>query len=55
MRQVLGLMGLDKLAHTPAGRISVVAIAVPVLTVLQYWLTRQAARWGFARVPNKSM
>lgn len=55
MRQVLGLMGLDKLAHTPAGRISVVAIVVPVLTVLQYWLTRQAARWGFGRVPNKSM
>lgn len=55
MRQVLGLMRLDKLAHTPAGRISVVAIVVPVLTVLQYWLTRHAARWGFGRVPNEIM
>jgi hypothetical protein len=53
MRQVLQLMGLDKLAHTPAGRISVVAVAVPVLTVLQYWLTRQAARRGFRRARNE--
>jgi len=44
MPQVLGLMGLDKPAHTPAGRIAVVAVAVPALAVLQYWLTRQAAK-----------
>jgi len=47
MQVILGLVGLSRLAATPTGRVVLVAIAVPVLIGIQYWLTRVAASWGF--------
>lgn len=47
MQHVLSLFGVSHLADTPGGRVALVAIAVPVLIGLQYWLTRTTARWGF--------
>jgi hypothetical protein len=45
----LGLVGLESLVRTTAGRVTVVVVAVPLLFVTQYWLTLASARWA-ARV-----
>jgi hypothetical protein len=47
MQVILGLVGLSQLAATETGRVALVAIAVPALIGIQYWLTRVAASWGF--------
>jgi hypothetical protein len=47
MQVILGLVGLSRLAATVVGRIVLVAVAVPVLITIQYWLTRVGASWGF--------
>lgn len=47
LERFLALVGLGQLAETPAHRAVIIALAVPVLFVAQYWLTRQGARWGF--------
>jgi len=47
LRRLLAVVGLGQLAETPADRAVVVALAVPVLIVAQYWLTHRAAYWGF--------
>ena len=47
MQHILAIVGMSRLAATPGGRIVFVAIAVAVLTTLQYWLTRRTASWGF--------
>ena len=47
MQVILGLVGLNRLAATETGRVVLVAIAVPALIAIQYWLTRVAASWGY--------
>jgi hypothetical protein len=47
MQVILGFVGSSRLAATETGRVILVAIAVPALTGIQYWLTRAAASWGF--------
>ncbi|MGD0651282.1 MAG: hypothetical protein ABSA97_09115 [Verrucomicrobiia bacterium] len=47
MQVILGLVGLSQLAATETGRVVLVAIAVPALIAIQYWLTRVAASWGY--------
>jgi hypothetical protein len=47
MQVILGLVGLSRLAATETGRVVLVAIAVPALIAIQYWLTRVAASWGY--------
>lgn len=47
MQILLGLIGLSQLAATASGRWVLVAMAVPVLIAMQYWLTRIMASWGF--------
>jgi len=47
MQAILGFVGLGRLAAAPAGRAALVAVAVPVLIAVQYWLTHKASRWTF--------
>jgi len=47
MQIILMLVGMSRLAATAVGRAVLVAIAVPVLIGLQYWLTGRMAYWGF--------
>jgi hypothetical protein len=47
MQVILGFVGLSRLAATETGRVVLVAIAVPALIAIQYWLTYVAASWGF--------
>ena len=46
MQAVLSLVGVEQLAATVTGRIVLVCLAVPGLTVLQYWLTKKTATLG---------
>jgi len=43
MQHILMLVGMSRLAATAVGRAVLVAIAVPVLVSLQYWLTGRTA------------
>lgn len=45
--RILTTAGFGWFVTTPARKIVFVAIAVAVLTTLQYWLTRRTASWGF--------
>jgi hypothetical protein len=47
MQHILTLVGMSSLAATVTGRAVLVAIAVPALTSLQYWLTSRMVWWGF--------
>jgi hypothetical protein len=48
MQAILSLVGLDSLAESVAGRIALMAVAVPALIAAQYWLTRGTARLAFS-------
>jgi hypothetical protein len=47
MQIILELVGLSRLAATETSRIILVAIVIPTLTTIQYWLTYVAAYGGF--------
>ena len=47
LRTLLSFVGIGDLAATSAGRICVVALAVPALAVIEYYLTRLSARVGY--------
>jgi hypothetical protein len=47
MQVILYIFGLQNLAATETGRTILVAIAVPLLTIVQYWLTYRLAFWAF--------
>lgn len=47
MQAILFIFGLQNLAATAIGRTILVAMAVPLLIVIQYWLTKRMAYWGF--------
>jgi hypothetical protein len=46
LRTLLSFVGIGDLAATTGGRICVVALAVPALAVIEYYLTRLSARVG---------
>jgi len=47
LRTLLSFVGVGGLAATTAGRICVVALAVPALAAVEYYLTRVSARVGY--------
>ena len=47
LRTFLSFVGVGGLAATSTGRICVVALAVPALAVIEYYLTRLSARVGY--------
>ena len=47
LRTLLSFVGVGGLAATTAGRIGVVALAVPALAAVEYYLTRVSARVGY--------
>ena len=51
MQSLLAPAGLGALAETAARRAGIVAVAVPALVLLQYALTRVAARWAYGLGP----
>lgn len=47
LRTLLSFVGIGDLAATAAGRIGVVALAVPALAAVEYYLTRASAHVGY--------